>query len=176
MRSGSTSSESSFVWPDIDPTTHAMLPIKADMKSQYIADGVAVDMGPRPSSDHVFDFQSKAWTLDLDAARSRAWLRVKTGRDQEIASGVEYGGHIFESDETSMQRMIISAYAVQDSPGAQIAWTLADNSSVMLHASDVINISSIMWNRFQGLFEKGQRLRRQIQTATTQSQLEIISW
>lgn len=159
-----------------DPSTHALLPIKADIKTQYIANGEAVDMGPRPSDHHIFDFTTKEWTLDLDAARSSAWARVKKARDVEIASGVGYEGHIFDSCEQSMHRMMMCAQAVQASQDSTVAWTLADNSSVIIHATDILRISSLMWTRFQALFAKGQRLREQIQQATTQAQLGAISW
>ncbi len=176
VHSGSACSESAFVCPSHDLTTHTMLPIKADIKTQYIANGVAVDMGQRPSSNHVFNFTVKAWALDLDAARLSAWARVKKARDVEIASGVEYEGHIFDSGEPSMHRMMMCAQAVQASPDSTVAWTLADNSSVILHAPDIVRISSLMWTRFQAFFTKGQRLREQIQQATTQAQLDAISW
>ncbi len=176
MRGGSISSESSFVCPKHDPTTHAMLPIKADMWTQYIADGVAVDMGPKPSADHEFDFGSKAWRLNLDAARSRTWCLIKSARDREIGAGLEYAGNVFDSDEQAMHRIVTAAHAVQASPSSIVAWTLADNSYVSLHSADIIKIASFMWHRFQALFEKGQRLREQIQQATTQAQLDAISW
>lgn len=58
---------------DLEVATANQLWIEAwsDPLTQYVDNGQVVDMPPRPSEQHVFDFDSKQWLADTELAEAR---------------------------------------------------------------------------------------------------------
>lgn len=55
---------------------------KADYRTQFVSGGRLCSMPPRPSPNHTFDYQVKAWKLD----EPKAWAAVRAERDRLLAS------------------------------------------------------------------------------------------
>lgn len=55
---------------------------KADCKTQFVSGVRLCSMPPRPSPNHTFDYQVKAWKLD----EPKAWAAVRAERDRLLAS------------------------------------------------------------------------------------------
>ena len=55
-------------------------------------------------------------------------------------------------------------------------WTLADNSVQTFTAADYVQIGQALANHVSGCHERGRILRQQIESATTETELEAIVW
>lgn len=55
-----------------------------DITSQYVdlRDGTVVNMPPRPSTSHEFDYKGKSWQLNTE----HAWETVRAERDRRLTS------------------------------------------------------------------------------------------
>ena len=65
-----------------DPATHAAIEGSFDDGAYYVADGVPVEMPPRPSPHHHFDYPSKQW-LDPRTPDTE-WPLVRAERDRRL--------------------------------------------------------------------------------------------
>lgn len=52
-------------------------------QNQYVSNGSIVSMPPKPSDDHRFDYATKTWVIDTQAAATRALAK----RNQLLADG-----------------------------------------------------------------------------------------
>ena len=93
-----------------------------------------VSIGESPSQHHTFDYEIKQW-IDpraLEEIKAQKWAEIKSRRDQLEFGGFEFEGNIYDSDQVSQGRIMGAAAAWVD----QI-WTLADNTTVELSASQL---------------------------------------
>lgn len=64
-------------------------------------DGEAFALFPeKPSSHHVWDWVTKSWLPNLDAARESQRQAWNAWRDRELVAGYTHNGYIFHSDDT----------------------------------------------------------------------------
>lgn len=78
IMSGTTCSTEGMESDDIGIITDT----SADVHNQYVLDGVVMDKPPQPSNLHRFDYTTKSWQIDIEAARNS--LRAK--RDYLLAA------------------------------------------------------------------------------------------
>lgn len=134
-----------------------------------------------PGSAYAWDWPSKTWILNLTQGQTAAWARIKAARDTAIAAGVTYNGNVYDSDATAQLRVTGAATMAQLAIASgdttySITWTLANNSTVTLTAAEVIAMAQAVGTNYQTNFAKGQTLRAQIVAATTQAQLDAVTW
>lgn len=96
--------------------------------SQYVANGVLVDMPARPSVDYVFDYDTKDWVFDTVGATAKAYER----RNQLLKDGPDRISQMWWSSMTPEQQQAWSQYRqnlldVPQQPGfpADIIWPVA---------------------------------------------------
>jgi hypothetical protein len=120
----------------------------------------------------------------LEAARTRAWARIKASR-----SAAEYGGFDcqiggvtmrFDGDAENQRRLqgavaLAQVAAAVNQPFA-VTWTLADNSVVTLSASNITAAGVALGTHVTACFDRGRTLRAQIEAATTKAELDAIIW
>ncbi|WP_297478410.1 DUF4376 domain-containing protein [Ferrovum sp.] len=161
-------------------TGEVVLPILANGLTQYISNNTPVEIPLSPGNSYQWDAVNKVWTLNLGLGQSLAWTRIKSARDAAIASGVTYNGNVYDSDATAQLRLTGAAQmaqiAISSGTAFSVTWTLQNNSTVTLTASEVIALATTVGQNYQTLFGKGQSLRSQIMAATTQSELDAITW
>lgn len=131
-----------------------------------------VDMPPQPSSNHIFDYNLKQWVdpRSIEQVREQKWSEVKSLRDQLEFGGFEFEGNIYDSDQVSQGRIMGAAGA-----GIDQTWTLADNTTVELSASQLQQLYAALQAHIASAHERGRIARQLIFDVETKEQVEEIN-
>lgn len=143
-------------------------PPKQDM--QYV-DGRWVDLPKRPSIHHAFDYTTKQWIdpRTLDDIKSQKWAEIKSERDRLEFGGFTFDGNTYDSDQVSQGRIMGAAAA-----GVDQTWTLADNTTVELSASQLQQLYAALQAHIASVHERGRIARQLIFDAETKEQVEAV--
>lgn len=130
-----------------------------------------VSIGEPPSPFHTFDYHTKQWIdqRSLDEIKAQKWAEIKSQRDQLEFGGFEFEGNVYDSDQVSQGRIIGAAIASVDQ-----VWTLADNSTVELTASQLQQLYSALQAHIASAHERGRIARQLISEAETKEQVDAI--
>jgi hypothetical protein len=137
----------------------------------YVDGGAAVPFPPAPGSSYTWDWPTKSWVFDLPTGIAAAWARIKAARDATLGGTFTWNGWVFDADADSQQRIFVASLA-----GQPVTWTLHDNTTVDLTAAQLQQLWHALFTAFQEAFTRGQLLRAKIATATTQAELDAITW
>lgn len=134
--------------------------------------GTFISIGNPPSSNHVFNYTSKEWfdPRALAEIKEQKWLEIKKQRDQLEFGGFEFEGNIYDSDQVSQGRIMGAALAEVDQ-----VWTLADNSTVSLSGSKLLELYHAMQQHIAASHERGRIARLAIEAATSKEELDLIA-
>lgn len=138
---------------------------------QYWSGSEWLDIPPQPSSHHIFDYGLKDWidTRTLDEIKAQKWDEIKSQRDQLEFGGFEFEGYIYDSDQVSQGRIMGAASA-----GIGQTWTLADNTTVALTASQLQQLYTALQTHIASVHERGRIARQLIYEAETREEVEAI--
>lgn len=130
-----------------------------------------VSIGEPPSPHHTFDYSIKQWIdpRTLDEIKDQKWTEIKSGRDQLEFGGFEFEGGIYDSDQVSQGRIMGAAVA-----GVDQIWTLADNTTVELSASQLQQLYAALQAHITSAHERGRIARQLIYEAETTEQVEAV--
>ena len=148
----------------------------------YVLDGVVLPLPNRPSPVHVFDYGSKIWfdPRSLEELKTVKWSEIKKARTEAEVSGFTWDGVVFDSDLVSQQRISAAIQMASITAAAgevfSITWTLQDNSTRVLSASDMSAVGISLGNHVAELHVKAQKLRASIDAATSPKELALIAW
>ena len=139
--------------------------------SDYWNGSEFVSIGESPSPYHVFDYTTKQWIdpRSLDEIKVQKWAEIKSQRDQLEFGGFEFEGNIYDSDQVSQGRIMGAAVA-----GIDQTWTLADNTTVELSASQLQHLYAALQAHIANAHERGRIARQLIFEAKTKEQVEAI--
>lgn len=117
------------------------------------------------------DRLNKCWkdNRTLTQIKDQKWNEIKLQRDQLEFDGFEFDGHVYDSDQISQGRIMGAAAA-----GVDQIWTLADNSTVELTASQLQQLYSALQAHVASVHERGRIARQLISEAETKEQVEAI--
>lgn len=140
-------------------------------RNMYRAGDAWIPIPPSPSPMHTFDYVSKTWvdTRTLAEMKEHAWERLKQQRDALEFGGFEFDGNIYDSDQVSQGRILGAASA-----GIDQTWTLADNTTVNLTASQLQQLYAALQVHIASVHERGRIARQLIFNAETKEQIESI--
>ena len=132
---------------------------------------------PNKAGDWVFDSSTYSWVdmtppvipPTLEEIKELKWTQIKKQRDQLEFGGFEFEGNIYDSDQVSQGRIMGAAAA-----GVDQIWTLADNSTVELTASQLQQLYSALQAHVASTHEKGRIARQLISEAETKEEVEAI--
>lgn len=118
----------------------------------------------------------------LDELKLAKRIEINCSRDTAEQGGFEYLGKVFDSDQISCQRISTAAQALQlmnlsesgDIP--VITWTCADNTTIDLTASDLAGLVIALMEHSNSCHQKATKLKEQVEKATTEEELNAISW
>lgn len=130
-----------------------------------------IALSDAPSPQHVFDYEIKQW-IDpraLDDIKSQKWDEIKSQRNQLEFGGFEFEGGIYDSDQVSQGRITGAASA-----GIDQTWTLADNTTVELSASQLQQLYAALQAHIASVHERGRIARQLIFEAETKEQVESV--
>lgn len=139
--------------------------------NMYYQDGWVV-MPAQPTSYHIFNYDLKDWIdpRTLDEIKAQKWTEIKSQRDQLEFGGFEFKGGIYDSDQVSQGRIMGAAAASIDQ-----VWTLADNTTVELSASQLQQLYAALQAHIASVHERGRIARQLIHEAETKDQVEAIN-
>lgn len=118
---------------------------------------------------------------DIETARACKWAEIKGERDRLENGGFDVPGvGRFDSDADSRARIVgaVTAAKIAQDAGQpfSVEWTLADNTTAMLNAEQVISVGFAMLTHTTSTHEKGRVLRAQIAAAEDVDSLNAITW
>lgn len=129
-----------------------------------------VSIGEQPSPHHCFDYTAKQWIdpRSLDEIKAQKWAEIKLQRDQLEFGGFEFEGNVYDSDQVSQGRIMGAAAGVDQT------WTLADNTTVELSASQLQQLYAALQVHIAGAHERGRIARQLIFEAEAKERVESI--
>ena len=147
----------------------AMNPGKFIYYDFCLSDFVALD---KPADYMVFDYAVKQWSdsRTLDQIKTDHWSLIKTERDSLEFGGLEFEGNVYDSDRVSQGRIMGAALA-----GVDQIWTLADNTTAELSASQLQQLYAALQAHIAGVHERGRIAREKIENARTIQEVEAVT-
>lgn len=120
---------------------------------------------------HSFNYETRQWidNRTLDEIKVQKWTEIKSQRDQLEFSGFEFDGGIYDSDQVSQGRIMGAAAA-----GLDQVWTLADNTTVELSASQLQQLYVTLQLHIASVHERGRIARAAIESAETKEEVVAI--
>lgn len=127
---------------------------------------------PQPSAAHTYDYTTQEWVdnMNLDEIKEAAWIIIKQQRDSLEFGGFEFEGGIYDSDQVSQGRIMGAAVA-----GVDQVWTLKDNTTVSLTASQLQQLYAALQAHIASIHERGRIARQLIYEAETKEQVEAVN-
>lgn len=130
-----------------------------------------VSVGSPTSKYHIFDYGLKQWVdpRSIEEIKAQKWAEIKSQRDQLEFGGFEFEGNIYDSDQVAQGRIMGAASA-----GIDQTWTLADNTTVDLTASQLQQLYAALQAHIASVHERGRIARQLINEAETKEEVEAI--
>ena len=130
-----------------------------------------ISIGEPPSKHHEFDYNAKQWIdpRSLDEIKAQKWEQIKSQRDQLEFGGFAFEGNTYDSDQVSQGRIMGAALA-----GVDQVWTLADNTTVELSASQLQQLYTTLQAHIASTHERGRIARLAINNALTKEDIEAV--
>ena len=130
-----------------------------------------VDIGFHSNQAYVFDCVTKQWIdpRTLDEIKAQKWTEIKSQRDRLEFGGFAFEGNIYDSNQVSQGRIMGAASA-----GVDQTWTLADNTTVELSASQLQQLYAALQVHIASVHERGRNARQLIFEAETKEEVEAI--
>lgn len=131
-----------------------------------------VDVGKPPTKFHVYDYVAKDWNdpRNLEEHKLNKWNDIKHQRDAIEFGGFEFEGDIYDSDQVSQGRILGASIA-----GLSQVWTLANNSTRLLTASQLQQLYAALQTHTALVHERGRIAREAIMSATTKEDVEAVT-
>ncbi len=140
-------------------------------REYYVAGATPTKFPASPGSGYAWDWTSKSWKFNLVTGQATAWGRIKAARDATLGGTFTWNGWVFDADPSSQQLIFAAAMA-----GQPVTWTLHDNTTVDLTAAQLQALWHALFVAYQAAYSKGQTLRASVMAATTQAELDAITW
>lgn len=116
----------------------------------------------------------------LEELKTEKRAEINAARDAAEQGGFEYMGKVFDSDIVSCIRIQGAAQSMQAAAMAEevptITWTTKDNSTIELTAQELLGLSVALAEWSNTCHQKATALKAQIDAATSEEELENISW
>ncbi|PRC93102.1 DUF4376 domain-containing protein [Solimicrobium silvestre] len=114
---------------------------------------------------------------DLSMVKEQAWNRIKNERNLAESANFICNGAVYQADKERIPLAMQTALQAKlDGTVFTIDWVLADNSTITLTASDMINVGTALNKQMAEVNEKSQRLRQEIHQATSIAEIDLINW
>ena len=125
----------------------------------------------RPSDTHDYDYVNHLWVdkRTLEQTKEIKWESIKLERNKLEFGGFEFEGNTYDSDQVSQGRIMGAAIA-----GVGQDWTLADNTTVELSASQLQQLYAALQAHIASVHERGRISRQLIFEAETKEEVEAV--
>ena len=111
-------------------------PFDVNFLEDYVQDGAIVSRPPQPSPHHIWDWPTKSWLPNLDAARESQRQAWNAWRDRELVAGFPHNGYVFHSDDTFIGelQLLLKGYERGHLTGTSAIRTRDNGTLQMTHA------------------------------------------
>ena len=101
----------------------------------FVQDEQLVPLPAKPSPHHEWDWPTKSWLPNLDAARESQRQAWNAWRDRELIAGYAHNGHVFHSDDRFMAelQLILKGYERGHLTGTSAIRTRDNGTLQMTH-------------------------------------------
>lgn len=129
-------------------------------------------IGAAPNDHSVFDYGTRSWIdiSTLQDKKTETWNRLKLERDRLEFGGFTYKDNVYDSDQVSQGRIMGAALA-----GVDQVWTTADNSTVSLTGTELLELYQALQAHVAGVHERGRIARLAVERAITKEEVESIT-
>ena len=111
----------------------------------------------------------------LDEIKANKINELKTARDTEEISPIEYGGYRWDFDDKAIQRINGAIIALGEND--TITWTSADNTEIRgVNAEDLRNVIKASAIRSNMVHVKYRELRERVERCETVDEVNAIHW
>jgi Domain of unknown function (DUF4376) len=149
---------------------------------RYFADGVFHPIPDKAHDSHVFDYVEKRWidprTLQELKAAQRAV--IKQARQVAITAPLLTPYGVVDADKDSpikiTQSVLLANNLTAMNLPVEIEFTLADNTTVILDAAQMVTVGLTLALREQSVRGKATALQAQIEAAQTPEEVEAVVW
>ena len=118
--------------------------------------------------------------VPLDELKQAKRDEINKARDNAEQGGFEYLGKVFDSDPVSCQRIALASQtaliSMQSQSEFSVEWTCQDNSKITLSTEQTIGMSIALTQWSNSCHIKASELKALVDQATTQEEVEAISW
>lgn len=148
----------------------------ATVDTHYVLDGVIKAYPAKPNEGVAWDLSTESWIIQLDEVKALKWEEMKTRRNDDEFGLMTYLSGVYEVDALSQRRIQGAVQLAALDPTMTMDWTLADNSAVTLTAAEIIGLGVALGQHVNAQHVKSRLVRASIDSATTLSELDAISW
>jgi hypothetical protein len=127
----------------------------------------------RPSPLHILD--GDEWVVDLEKMRNQKLQEIAKARYEEEVGGFEFNGEIFHSDRESRSTIFQTWVRHKDDQNFQQYWKTKSGWALV----DSVVLGDLLDAYEQNLamlFAKEKDLTEQLDSATTEAEIEAITW
>lgn len=130
-------------------------PEHVDTLLDYVINGKVVRKPERPSPHHVWDWPTKSWLPDFDAAREATRQAWNQWRDRELVAGYAHNGHVFHSDDRFIGelQLILKGYERGHLTGTSAIRTV-DNGTIHMSAAEVETLLLLVGLHRQSIYQQ----------------------
>lgn len=112
----------------------------------------------------------------LEEIKGEQWQLIRKERNTREFGKLEYNGNLYDIDSVAQSRIQGAVQLVSLDNTQTLEWTLADNTSVTLNATDVIGLAVALANHVNNCHSIARELRARIENAQTAEAVQQIQW
>lgn len=123
--------------------------------THYVQDGELVPFPEKPSPHHEWDWTTKSWLPNLDAARESQRQAWNAWRDRELVAGYSHNGHVFHSDDRFMAelQLILKGYERGHLTGTSAIRTRG-NAVLQMSAAEIESLLLLIGLHRQAIYQQ----------------------
>lgn len=148
----------------------------------YVSNNELIARQLKPSNQHTFNFATKQWQdpRTLQDLKDAQWTLIKQAREAALTAPLTTSFGIFDADEKAQASitksiMLLQTLEALGTPGS-VDFTLADNSVVVLTLTQMVEVGLTLGAREQAVRATATARRVQIEAATSQVEVEAVTW
>lgn len=132
----------------------------------------------QPAPHNIFNWHTKQWEdpRTVQELKRNKWRDIKEAREAAINAVLITPYGMFDSDAKSRATITGAVLMASLYSEFSIDWTLADNTLRTLNAQEMISVGMYLSSHTSLNYQKGRRLRIELEAALTIKEVASISW
>lgn len=113
----------------------------------------------------------------MQGTKDKVWGKVKADRTTAELAHITVNGSVYDSNKEQISGAVqLALLAKMSGQPFEIGWTLADNTTKMHNADEMIAVGVALGQRVSMVYDAARLLRAQIADATTIEELDAMTW